>query len=84
MNTQIDLVKKWIDDPASVSKDELKANASRAAHLGLVASIEKDAADAATAACSRAVVTFEKDIDFIQAYVDAYERINARRIKCEL
>ena len=52
MNKHVELVKKWLDDPGSVSKEELKANADAAA----------DAADAAEAAAYAAdyVKRYEK------------------------
>ena len=33
MNKHIELVKKWLDDPDSVTKEELKANADAAARF---------------------------------------------------
>ena len=37
MNKHIELVKKWLDDPESVTAEELKANATEVAYLGYVA-----------------------------------------------
>ena len=36
MNKHIELVKKWLDDPRSVTAEELKANATEVAYLGYV------------------------------------------------
>jgi hypothetical protein len=80
MSKQIELIKKWINDPSSVSKQELKDNASSAHLLGMAASREKDIAHAMSAACSRAAVTYPKDADFVQAWVDVYEKAAAKRI----
>jgi hypothetical protein len=52
MNKHIELVKKWLDDPDSVTVDELKVNADAAvaAYVGADADAAADAADAADAA----------------------------------
>ena len=51
MNKHIELVKKWLDDPTSVSQEELKANAD-AAYAAYDASYASDYAAYAYAAAS--------------------------------
>ena len=64
MNKHIELVKKWLDDPTSVSQDELEAN-SVAAHAAYVAAYAADSAYAADA----------YDADAAEYYVKKYEEL---------
>ena len=49
MNIHIELVKKWLADPESVSQEELKANADNTAAAYAAAAYAADAAEAADA-----------------------------------
>tara|TARA_R110002020_G_scaffold62705_1_gene167486 strand:- start:3 stop:278 length:276 start_codon:yes stop_codon:yes gene_type:complete len=44
MNKHIELVKKWLDDKESVTKEELEANADAASYAAYAASYAADAA----------------------------------------
>tara|TARA_R110000787_G_scaffold97246_1_gene200783 strand:+ start:653 stop:844 length:192 start_codon:yes stop_codon:yes gene_type:complete len=63
MNKHIELVKKWLDDPSSVTAEELKANATEVAYLGYVA-------DAAA---------FADTADDVEHYVKKYEELTGER-----
>jgi len=63
MNKYIELVKKWLDDPDSVTKEELKDNATEVAYLGY-------AADAAA---------FANTADDVEHYVKKYEELTSEK-----
>tara|TARA_R110001632_G_scaffold75750_1_gene172152 strand:- start:204 stop:428 length:225 start_codon:yes stop_codon:yes gene_type:complete len=67
MNKHIELVKKWLDDPNSVTEDELKDNATEVAYLGYAAYA---AAYAAADAAAYAVPA-----DNVEPYVKKYEEL---------
>ena len=67
MNKHIELVKKWLDDPDSVTADELKDNATEVAYLGYVADAAAYAANLANNAAKL------KNADEAKRYVKKYE-----------
>jgi len=71
MNKHIELVKKWLDDPTSVSQDELEAN-SVAAHTAYVAA---HAAYVAAYAAASAYAADAYDADAAEYYVKKYEEL---------
>ena len=71
MNKHIELVKKWLDDPNSVTEDELKDNATEVAYLGYAAyAAAYAAADAAADAAAYAVPA-----NNVEPYVKKYEEL---------
>jgi len=67
MNKHIELVKKWLADPESVTQEELKANAEAAAAYAeayaTAAWAAEDAATYAAAAAAHWVKKYEEMID---------------------
>lgn len=63
MNKHIELVKRWLDEPDSVTKEELKDNAAEVAYLGY-------AADAAA---------FANTADDVEHYVKKYEELTGQK-----
>jgi len=72
MNKHIELVKKWLDDPSSVTVEELKANATEVAYLGYVA-------DAATWAVAVAAHPSRTGSDITAEYVKKYEELTEQK-----
>ncbi len=66
MNRHIELVKKWLDDPESVTTEELEANANEVAYLSY-------ATDAAA---------YSNTADDVEHYVKKYEELIEERIRC--
>ena len=81
MNKHIELVKKWLDDPSSVTVRELKENAKAAAVYD-AAAYATNAADtfaAAFAAYDAAVrAAYDADAADAEHYVEKYEEITGR------
>jgi len=67
MNKHIELVKKWLDDPSSVTEDELKDNATEVAYLGYVA-------DAATLAGRETAAEYVKKYEELTEQKNTEER----------
>lgn len=63
MNKHIELVKRWLDDPDSVTANELKDNATEVAYLGYVADTAAFAANLANIAAKL------KNADDVERYV---------------
>ena len=63
MNKHIELVKKWLDDPESVTAEELKANDTEVAYLGYAA----------------AAAAFSDSVDYVENYVKKYEELTGER-----
>jgi len=80
MNPHIELVKKYLADPISVTKDELKANRDAAADAAADdAYYYADAADAADyyadAAYAAADAAYAADVAYAAYYVKRYEEL---------
>ena len=69
MSKHIELVKKWLDDPNSVTEDELKDNANEVAYLGY-------AAYAAAYAAADAAAYAAADVKY---YVKKYEELTEEK-----
>ena len=76
MNKHISLVKKWLNDPASVSQKELRHNAAAAdaAAAAAAAAAAEAAADAAAAAASAAASAAFDPADAAY-WVEEYEEL---------
>jgi hypothetical protein len=72
MNEHIELVKKWLADPDSVTRKELKANAD-AAQDAYAAADSADAADAARYAYAAAYAAYAADA--AAYWVEKYEAL---------
>ena len=80
MSKHIELVKKWLDDPDSVTKEKLKANADAAAAdadaAAAYAAAAAWAADAAAEAAEAAdAAAFSDTADYVEHYVKKYEEL---------
>ena len=71
MNKHIDLVKKWLDDPESVTQKELKANAKAA----WAARAESNRAAATNAAAWAAIDAYDQDPAYAARWVKRYEEL---------
>jgi len=74
VNKHIELINKWLNDPNSVTADELKDNATEVAYLGYVA----DAA-AYAAADAAADAVYAVTADDVQHYVKKYEELTEEK-----
>ena len=63
MYKHIELVKKWLADPASVSQEELKDNRAAAVNAASYVAYAADAADAAAAAAAAYDAAFDYAAD---------------------
>ena len=70
MNEHIELVKKWLNDPDSVTLDELNANATAARTAAYAA------AYADTCAAYTAARDFARDAARVSYWVKEYEELN--------
>lgn len=66
MNKHIEVVKKWLDDPDSVTAKELRVNAAEAAYAENAANAAYDAANTAYDAA---------DVANAKYYVNRYEQL---------
>ena len=73
MSKHIELVKKWLDDPNSVTEDELKDNANEVAYLGYAAYAAANSVDAAYAAYAVDAA------DDVGHYVKKYEELTEEK-----
>jgi|TARA_R110000737_G_scaffold68916_3_gene97249 hypothetical protein len=81
MNKHIELVKKWLANPKSVTKEELKDNAYAAAYAADAADAAAYVADA-TAAASAAYATYDDAADaaaYAANWVKRYEELTNER-----
>jgi hypothetical protein len=73
-NEHIELVKKWLDNPESVSVQELKNNVE-AANADFVAACAAANVEAACAACAAAANAADADADAAARWVKEYEKV---------
>ena len=73
MNKHMELVKKWLDDPSSVTKEELKANTDSASDAYVEASAIETPAAYANAVYAAAA--YAACADAHEHYVKKYEEL---------
>ena len=80
MNKHIELVKRWLNNPESVSREELRANYMEAADTDTVSGAEACAAYSAAHAAAEATCAFSNvganpAIDLAAFWVGKYEEL---------